>query len=476
MSYTFNDGFTERLVNKMNEFEELIYDIEDGITSVAESEGDIIAYLKDIRCSMPLGLALRRYLCTKFSNGYSDSSANITFTLDGGREISVKNYSADDYDITTDDVKEYTEICDYLNRKYNTDSHGNTVLNLPTPEFRRLLRVTTGCQRSKMFLLSFALHMDAEELTKFLTDVLAEQSYNYRVSDEVIAYFCHTHEEHNNYIEYLRIKDEYSRRAANYNNTDNGRDDYTWYAKIVMNVEVSNEAELYEFLLSNTANFNVKPKTAYNEFMSLYSLALDKTMIQTLSNDEYLDYSAVSNEEQRKNREERINKALGLQKVSNTEQLAKRMLQCIPRKTYETIKEDGQKIVTNDFIPIYNGEGGQNSKKEKTTDLPKEITMNLLMKDRLDDLIKQKKPVARKDLVFMKFYLLSLDLQEKEAFSAMDHKIFMAECNDMLIRCGMSKLYPANRFENLILISLFSTNPFEMFESIIEESFIVENI
>lgn len=51
---------------------------------------------------------------------------------------------------------------------------------------------------------------------------------------------------------------------------------------------------------------------------------------------------------------------------------------------------------------------------------------------------------------------------------------FVDECNEILMRCGMSKLYPANRFENLIMLSLVSENPFEMFEDIIENSIISE--
>lgn len=74
----------------------------------------------------------------------------------------------------------------------------------------------------------------------------------------------------------------------------------------------------------------------------------------------------------------------------------------------------------------------------------------------------------------MKFYLLSLDLQRKDEYSALDYRVFMDDCNEMLVRCGMSKLYPANLFENLILISLVSLNPFEMFEDIIEASFFNE--
>lgn len=474
MSYTFNDGFTDRLISKMSDFEEMIYDIEDGISSLSENEEAIIEYLKDIRCSMPMGLALRRYLCSKFSNGYTEDAENVVFTLDDGRKITVRNYTSDDYDILEDDVKEYTDICVYLNENNNANTEGVVVLDITKAEFRRLIRSTTVCLRSKMFLLSFALHMNAEEVTKFLTDVLAEQSYNYRDPDEIIAYFCHTHEEVNSYPEFLRIKEEYAKRASVPNPDNIERENYTWYAKIVMTVQVSDEQDLYRFLLSNSANFNGYSKTAYSEFMMLYNAALEKTEIQTLSNDEYLTYSEATTAEQLKEREDRINKAIGMQKVTNTEQLARRMLQCIPRATTEKIKSDGKKVVTNDFIPIYNGEGGQKSKKVQTTMLPKEITMNLLMKDRLDDLIRQLKPVDRKDLVFLKFYLLSLDLQKKDEYTALDYRVFMDECNEMLVRCGMSKLYPANRFENLILISLVSSNPFEMFEDIIEASFFNE--
>lgn len=231
----------------MSDFEEMIYDIEDGISSLSENEEAIIEYLKDIRCSMPMGLALRRYLCSKFSNGYTEDAENVVFTLDDGRKITVRNYTSDDYDILEDDVKEYTDICVYLNEKYNANTEGVVVLDITKAEFRRLIRSTTVCLRSKMFLLSFALHMNAEEVTKFLTDVLAEQSYNYRDPDEIIAYFCHTHEEVNSYPEFLRIKEEYAKRASVPNPDNVERENYTWYAKIVMTVQVSDEQDLYRF-------------------------------------------------------------------------------------------------------------------------------------------------------------------------------------------------------------------------------------
>ena len=149
------------------------------------------------------------------------------------------------------------------------------------------------------------------------------------------------------------------------------------------------------------------------------------------------------------------------------------MLEFVPRATYKREKDD-KTIYSNDFIPVSNGEAGQKSKKKQTTTLPKEITMNMLVSDRLEDLRKGKKPVTRKDLVFMKFYVFTRDLDKKKRYSQDDYLDFIDECNAMLMRCGMSRLYPANRFENLILLSLLSSKPFDMFGNIIEYSFFNE--
>ena len=162
-----------------------------------------------------------------------------------------------------------------------------------------------------------------------------------------------------------------------------------------------------------------------------------------------------------------------MQDTKNSEQLAKAMMYFYPRANSKRNK-NGKNIISNDFISISNGEAGQKSKKVQTTTLPKEITINMLVSDRLDDLINQIKPVTRKDLVFMRFYVFSLDLIDKGSYQQSDYRDFIDECNSMLVRCGMSRLYPANRFENLILLSLLSSNPYEMFENIMEYSFINE--
>lgn len=469
----FGDNYTDMISAHMSEFEEKIYDIEEGLSSIEDNEEAIVEYLKDIRCSMPLGLALRRYMCGKFSESYDDDTKKFVFRLSDGSLVYTSDYRQEGYDICNDDVKEYTDIFMDINSIYNTNPSGELVSEINKVEARRMLRITKACLRKKMFLLSFALHMNSSEIYKFLTDVLAEQSYNYRDPDEVIAYYCHSHDEVNNYIDFSRIREEYQKRANLQHDEFGKRENYTKFARRVITIQVNDEEDLYSFLLANTANFHGFSQTAYEEFMRLYEEAMENTTLQFTSNDEHLRDYEVTTMGKRIARQERINRSMTLRRPVNSEQLAKEMLRCIPRYTSERMK-DGEKIVTNDFISISNGELGQKGKKAQTTSLPKEITMNLLVSDRLDDLRNQRKQVDRKDLVFMKFYNFGLYLQKKRGYSSSDYMTFVDECNEILMRCGMSKLYPANRFENLIMLSLVSENPFEMFEDIIENSIISE--
>lgn len=464
------DGRTKSITEKMNDWGlDKIYEMEDNLYSLEENVAEIVEYLKDIHFSMPLGLALRRYICECFSSELDLDEHCYIFRLDDGKVIKTKDYMSDEeYDIEQDDIPEYIELFNYINRKYNTDENGVLTLEIPKAEVRRQLRATSSCVRKKMFLLSFALHMDEQYTAKFLTDVLSEQTYNYREPHEIIAYFCQSNEAYNHYQTYEQLCHEYDEKAKTVTPTASKKENYTSFARTAVTEEIKTKEELFDFLLANVANFHTYSETAYKEFLALYKKAGDKL----LKHDGGADNGVVQPETVREWIENRKH-SVPDDRLIYPEQLAKEMLACIPRATFEKNK-DGKKIISNDFISIHNGESGQNSKKVKTTELPKNITMNLPVSDRLWDLLKREKPVERKDLVFMKFYVFSLDLEEKEDYSSEDYFVFLEECNALLVRCGMSRLYPGNRFENLIMLSLLASNPFEMFENIIEYSFINE--
>lgn len=479
MNKSFNDNHTEWLNTKMTEYEEKIYEMEDDMASFEENETAILNYLNDIHFSMPLGLALRRYLCTKYAQ--FDLQNNVYIFNFNDKKIILNDYKRENYDITKDELAEYTDVFIRIDSKYNSVDGKESLTGFTKAEARRMFKTDTYCTRDKMFLISFALHMNADEMHKFLTDILSEQTYNFRNPNEVIAFFCQTHNEFNSFYSYVQIKAKFKELS---NDSDTVQKEmavnYTKFANTALKEKIDNVDELIEFLLSNQSNFYKYSQTAYNEYAKMYYITLDKTKIQPLSNDDYIVFSRMNTEEQTKTITARINKARCLEKATNSEQLAREILSFVPRYTKEYERKLKNKedeyvhIVENDFINICNGERGQKGKKTQTTTLPKEITKNLLMRDRLEALINRKKPVQRKDLVFMKFYLLSLDMSEKETFTTNDYWIFIDECNDMLLRCGFSRLYPGNRFENLIMLSLLSSKPYEMFENILEYSFFNE--
>ena len=389
MAKLYQDNYTQMLESRINDWGlEQIYEIEDNIALLEDKEEELIEYLKDIRYSIPLGKALRRYICNKFGvpqeNGY-------LVTLINGKEFQLKDYKNDDYDLQNDDIKEYIEIFQTINTQYNSSRDGKLLLVIDKPEIRRLLRSTTYCVRSKMFLLSFALHMDAEEMNKFLTDVLAEQTYNYRDPEEIIALFCQSNNEFNSYGEFLRIKKRFQESVeVSTFALEQPRENYTSFATMSFGKTIKTETDLIEFLVSNIPNFAGYSQTAYNEFMILYEKAIEKSKFSKINSGTY-----------------------ELEQVTNSEQLAKAINEFFPRATQS--RKKGNKIIySNDFISISNGEAGQKSTKMQTTSLPKEITMNMLISDRLEDLRKEKKPITRKDLVFMKFYVFSKDLENKE--------------------------------------------------------------
>ncbi|MGN1419175.1 MAG: hypothetical protein ACI4W6_07585 [Acutalibacteraceae bacterium] len=457
------DEYSKILWEKMSDWGfTRICEIEDEMSrNLEKGVAEIIQYLNNFHFSMPLGLHLRRYMFEKYGEKSEDESYFI-FELDNGQVIKTKNYLKEDYDIKKDDINEYTDIFNYINQKYNTDENGNLTLEITRADIRNQLRCTTACTREKMFLLSFALHMNNDDMKKFLTDVLAEQTYNYREPTEIIAYFCQSNEKFNSYRKYVQLCDEFESRKKRVEVFTPKKKDYSFFAKNYIKKGFDNEEILFEFLLANIANFHTFSETAYREFITLYQKASDKLL--NLPKDERFKFDE---DEPVEKLSEKVLTAIKEKKLINAESLATIMLS-VPRAEFKKTQKD-QEVIINDFISINNGE---TDGKVQTTGLPKSITKNYPVSDRLRALIKRKRPVDRKILVFMKYYVFYLNL--KNECTSTDASVFMSECNDLLVRCGMSILYPGNRFENIVLLSLLSNYSFEMFEIIIEYSFFNE--
>ena len=105
MAQMYQDNYTQMLTTKINDWGlEQIYEIEDDIANLEDKETELIEYLKDIRYSMPLGKALRRYICNKFGE---KNDGGYLVTLSNGDKFQLKDYKAEDYDLQNDDGCEH---------------------------------------------------------------------------------------------------------------------------------------------------------------------------------------------------------------------------------------------------------------------------------------------------------------------------------------------------------------------------------
>lgn len=419
--YWNNDGYTKFLNGKMEDFGiSKIWDLEDKVGENTIQE--IIAYLKDSRCTATLGIYFRRYICGKFcektGDGYVYQSYHLT------------DYMDPQYDVTKE-LPEYLSIFEDIKKQYNPD------LVFSRAEARRMLKMESVCSRDKLlYEVSFALHMDASDVHKFLVDCLAEQTFNFRSWKEVILYYCLSHPAENTYERFQKLCEKYT-ALSNTLMEGETKTNYTRIANEIVTTMLHTEEELFQFLVNNIAEFTGRSNTAYAEFTCM----LDEIMCR--------------------------------KQTENYEQLAKELLACIPRATFIRQRKTGT-LCESEFVQINNADDADG--EEVITLLPKAITGKLLKKERIEKILSMKIAPERKDLIFLRFYLLYLDCiaETDKDYTEEDRVEFVTETNAMLLRCGMSPLYVGNRFENLLLMCLYCEIPWEEYELIVESSFFNE--
>lgn len=457
------DGFTNKINEKQTEWSEKVRAIAEDIRGHKDNFEAIADYLSNYHFSMPIGIALRRFLCEKYAGELNPQNTCYTYILSDGKEVVVKDHTDEAYDIEKDDVDEYVTVFFDVVSRYNSDSEEKLGEILTRQEIRRLFKSTTDCKREKLFVLSFALHLDALETCKALNEVLGEQTYNSREPYEIIAYFCQSNEEFNSYGKYLQLCREFDEKKADCDAPAKDRSkNYTTEAGDRLAKNFDSEEELMSFLLGNLPEFHFLSETAYKEFICLY-----ETVNSYIRKEPFrgFDYERTAEDV----RMDIILKIADKQ-VITPESLALELLGIvIPREERVTYRK-GKAIASKDFVGVSTGGG----KKLKTTLMPKSVMQNLPVSDRLLDLIQRKKAVERKDLIFLKFYAHTMFVGNQfREWTAADGTAFISECNELLARCGMTGLYPGNRFENLVHLSLVAPDPYGMFGDIIYETFVI---
>lgn len=299
---------------------------------------------------------------------------------------------------------------------------------------RRWVKDEVSCKRHKLFQISFALEMTIEETNMFLTKILCEQGYNFRNEEEIIYYFCRK-----NNISYDRAT-ELIEIVSNIedNKKLEDKDIYTKHFKKEVEA-INREEELLDYIKKNKHNFKGFSKTAKDKFIEALNTALELAKLK----ENFKNMNKDKLEQVMLGGFHRTDKSYG--------------------KEFESVK--GSRI--------------------------KDILDNITKRDKMDAIIKDKRAVTRKDLIFLNFFnraVLSngeervvhdgkygeeskyyFDLAQNNPIENM--KSFREEMDDILMEVSMGKLYIPNRFDNFILLSLCYDKPLEYFQDLIEESF-----
>lgn len=193
-----------------------------------------------------------------------------------------------------------------------------------------------------------------------------------------------------------------------------------------METGISTPDQLFAFLRQYRPNFDGSSRTVYNNFMNLYEEALKCAQCMNP----------------------------GAEAIDNPESLAKEIFSCIPR----TVRDGA---LEGDFVKI----------NANTSSLYSGVLNSALLSDRMRKIIKGSVAAQKKDLIILYFYIFCTQIELKGGNCIYNYETFRFEMNAILMECGMSGLYALNRFDNLVILSFWSVNPYEFFGEIINESF-----
>ena len=125
---------------------------------------------------------------------------------------------------------------------------------------------------------------------------------------------------------------------------------------------------------------------------------------------------------------------------------------------FYTKKGDTTGVNRSDFVPW-----------KDLLDLPKSIYAKPLWRARLNHLRAHKVPVEKRDILFLNCMRWANDPDALDSGSGKETmQEFIAETNDILLRCGLSVIYPPNPYDRMILLAVCSSSPYEILTDIFE--------
>lgn len=383
--------------------------IRDEYQGLADAE-DIITFLKDTDYSASFRYALCRFLRRQYGKKEKDG----TYCLRHGSLSAVVSSSTNSPE--QEDIESYITLMLELAQERGMKG---------MLQGKHLRLYLSGKQqqvsRETLFKMAFAFDMDAETVCELLESI-DEVPYNFRSAQECICYFCQYSGDFNTWDDYQELLSEYEKGSIPEKPADispgqsllmqNGIED------ILMQDLPPDQMKSFfmEHLMRNKGYLTGYSLSAYHELNSL----VDELICQTGSGDDT--------------------------------ELTIRLWEPIWIQFY-TKKGDVTGINRSDFVPW-----------KGLLDLPKTIYEKPLWRARLQKLRTQKIPVEKRDILFLNCMRWANDKDTAGGKEAMME--FIAETNDILLRSGLSVIYPPNPYDRMILLAICSPSPYDVLSDI----------
>lgn len=298
-----------------------------------------------------------------------------------------------------------------------------------------------------IFKISFALSLNDYDVSRFLTKEMGEHDYNCRNAKEVIAFYCHY--QNKKYSDFVRLLDEYNKIAEKVERKAVKKIGYTKWFDINIDTAFEDDHRLLSFLCENLHEFTEYSQSLVRTFNTLWEEAYNLTV-------EMDNYRNIDKKEDEK-KKDIVDYGEFYRSLSSFLPVKK----MIDKRGHISVKLHVSESVLPEHV------------KEPLTSTRKNNISNF------------KDNVTKKDLVLISFYIFCIkrDIQIFRYIKSdslginylADYDTFINETNDILFANGFGVLYPGNRFDNLVMISVMCTFSWDFFESVLRRSFYTSN-
>ena len=280
-----------------------------------------------------------------------------------------------------------------------------------------------GTKRSVIFTLGFGLRMTAEEVSEFLTKVLKEEDFDFEDPSETVFWYAFKNDLP--YAEAARLLKAYEAMPAGPLSSKK------WEAmRAAPEIYLLSEQNLLQYLAMLKAKGTMveKESASFSEFMALYEKCCE--IISGIYNDDSFIEGKSRN------------------------------------WTPDMIKPADLEKALCSGMPV---NGKHNLESMAASRLGKLFRNKRMSRQRISGILSRKHPVERFDLITLLFFIYAHTVEPD--WPAERYLRYIDGINEILARCHMQGIYPANPYEAFVLMCIVTECPLDVYAEVWEMSF-----